>query len=207
MTVAISPRKTKPSVRRLTVDQFEAMPDTKGYELNRGLLVELNVGTESAWIAGEMFARLREFVRAHNLGWVLPPEAGYRCFAEDQQTVRKPDASFVPRGRFVDELLPKGFSTVPPALAVEVVSPSDKADQLELKLGQYLQAGVDLIWVLYPVSGAARVLRRQGAPSQLGPNDQLNGEGVLPGFAVRLGDLWPPSPTIPPAAVGIPPAP
>jgi Uma2 family endonuclease len=190
MTIAAS---VAPSLRRLTIDEFEQDFDGRGFELDDGLLVEMNVGLESAWIAGEIFARIRDVVRQKNLGWVFPPESGFKCFPEDAQAVRKPDVAFVRFGRFPDGQIPTGFSNAAPDLVVEVVSPGDRAVELERKLEQYQQAAIGLIWVIYPNTRSARIFRSQGTLSQVGADGYLDGEDVLPGFRVRLGELWPPS--------------
>jgi Uma2 family endonuclease len=49
---------------------------------------------------------------------------------------------------------------------------------------------VRLIWVVDPAKRIARVYRADGTESQLESGDALNGEDVVPGFALSLGQLW-----------------
>lgn len=189
MTIAAS---VAPSLRRLTVEEFEQDFDGRGFELDDGLPVEMNVGLESAWIAGELFARIREVVRQGNLGWVFPPESGFKCFPDGANAVRKPDVAFVRVGKFPDGVVPTGFSPAAPDLVVEVISPADRAINLERKLEEYQQAGIRMNWVIYPNTRSARIFRSNGTLAQLAADGYLDGEDLLPGFRVRLGDLWPP---------------
>ena len=179
-----------PSVRRMTAAEFEKS-DLRGFELDDGLLVEMNVGTESSWIGGEIFGQLWQHVRQHKLGWVFPQETAFNCFPDDADRVRKPDASFVRSGRLPEGRPPRGFCPVAPDLVVEVVSPNDGAEELDRKVTQYLSAGIQLIWVLYPETKSAHVTRLVGPPSILRNAEVLDGEGVVPGFSVSLDSLFP----------------
>src|SRR5579862_4808361 len=100
--------------------------DWKGYELVNGHLVEKEMGAVSSWVAGRIIRLLGASAEDCGLGWVLPPDTGYQCFSDDRQKVRKPDASFISRGRLPDDRLPDGHILIPPDLAVEVVSPNDR---------------------------------------------------------------------------------
>jgi Uma2 family endonuclease len=103
--------------------------------------------------------------------------------------VRSPDVSFVGRGRFEGEKIPAGFSPVAPDLAVEVLSPEDGPRAVLDKIGEYLQAGVRLVWVIDPERGAAAVYRSLTDVKELGSEGTLDGEDVVPGFACPLQDI------------------
>lgn len=103
--------------------------------------------------------------------------------------VRCPDVSFVARGRFDGEKVPEGFSPAPPDLAVEVLSPDDRSRYLLDKVGEYLDAGVRLVWVVDPRARPASVYRSLTAVRTLKEDDDLDGEDVLPGFRCRLSDV------------------
>ena len=176
-----------------TPEDLLDMPDGKSYELVRGQLVERNMGIESSWLGGRLLARLDRFCEEHESGWLFPADSGYQCFPHDPGLVRKPDASFIRRGRFKDNVLPKGWATIPPDLAVEVVAPNDRISDLEEKLSDYRQVGVPLVWVVYPECRSAMVYRRDGTVSRLLENDALSGEDVLPGFQCPVREILPPA--------------
>jgi Uma2 family endonuclease len=54
------------------------------------------------------------------------------------------------------------------------------------KIGQWLDAGVRLVWVIDPLHQHASIYRADGTMSIAGPADDLNGEDVIPGFRCPL---------------------
>ncbi len=177
--------------RRYTPEDLLAMPDGKNYELVDGQLVERGMGAESSLVGGKLFSRLDRFCEDRDLGIVWPADNGYECFPHAPGLVRRPDVSFVRRGRLPGDVSPDGWVKIPPDLAVEVVSPNDSAEQLEEKLEDYQKAGVPLLWVIYPKARKARVFRLAGPPAELEEDDVLSGEDVIPGFRCPLGEILP----------------
>ena len=138
---------TKP---QFTPEDLLAMPDGDRYELVDGQLVERTMGALSTYIAGELFLLLGAFCKGHCLGWVFPGECSYQCFPDAPKKVRKPDVSFIRRGRLPGERIPEGHVPIPPDLAAEVISPNDLAYETDKKVEEYLGAGVRLVWVVNP---------------------------------------------------------
>ena len=176
-----------------TPEDLLTLPDGDRYELIDGHLREKPMGWESSWIGGELHARLSTHCRQHNLGWVAPCDAGYQCFPNRPNLVRKPDVSFVRLGRFPNEQLPTGNARLAPDLAAEVVSPNDLAEEITEKVRDYLGAGVQLVWVVFPRARLVRVHRLDGSLAEVREDQPLNGEDVVPGFSCRVGDLLPPA--------------
>lgn len=176
----------------LTAEEFEQMTETKGAELIDGELREKQVGGESSYVNNEFGRAIGAFVREHSLGWVFDSECGYQCFPTHPRTVRKPDVSFVRRGRFPNERLPRGHVRIPPDLAVEVVSPGDTWYEVEEKVAEYLAVEVPLVWVVNPDCRTVHVYRPDGTVTRLRDTDVLTGGPVLPGFQVRVAELLPP---------------
>jgi Uma2 family endonuclease len=175
--------------RRYTPEDLLAMPDEKSYELVDGRLVERNMRAESSEVGGNLHARLHLFCRDHDLGKVWPADNGFQCFPHAPGLVRRPDVSFIKKGRLPGDVSPKGWIRIPPDLAVEVVSPSDTIEEFEEKLDDYHKAGVPLVWVIYPERRKARIFRVDGPPGVLGEGDELSGEDVIPGFRCPLREI------------------
>lgn len=177
------------ATHRLTIQEFEAMPLEGSWELVDGELVEVspNAGN-SGWISGRLFSRIERFVDAHQLGWAFPPETGFILF-NDRATVRSPDGAFI-RG---DRLAGPSASFVPvaPDLAVEVLSPTDRRSEARAKVTMYLQAGVELVWLVDPANSTITVFRADGSHEVLRIGDSLDGGDVLPGFSIPVSDLFP----------------
>jgi Uma2 family endonuclease len=178
-------------VHRYTPEDLLAMPDEKSYELVDGQLVERKIGAESSRVGGKLYSRLDQFCEDHGLGTVWPADNGFQCFPSGRRTVRRPDVSFVKSGRLPGDVPPDGWVRIPPDLAVEVVSPRDLVEELEEKLDDYRKVRVPLVWVIYPERRKARVFRLDGPPAELGEDDELSGEDVIPGFRCPLREVLP----------------
>jgi Uma2 family endonuclease len=109
--------------------------------------------------------------------------------ADRPDNVRSPDVSFVAAGRFPDERWPVGFAALAPDLAVEVLSPSDNSRDVLEKVGEYLNAGTRLVWVIDPETRMATVYRSPMDVRVIGESESLDGEDVVPGFTCPLKDV------------------
>ena len=183
---------TAVATRTLTVDEFLNLPDYDRYELVDGEPKEDMVSFESSWVGGQALHRIAGHLDDHPLGWVLGADQLFRLWPDSLQTMRKPDVAFVPYANAPRGPTPEPLITAVPALVVEVSSPSNTADDLDLKVVQFLEVGVRLVWVIYPRTRMAQVFRADGSTTRLQENDDLDGEDVLPGFKCRLSTALPP---------------
>jgi Uma2 family endonuclease len=103
--------------------------------------------------------------------------------------VRGPDvAVYEDASRFAD-LHPK-YGEVPPRLAVEVLSPDDRARNVTGKITDYLDNGVDLVWLIDPEDRQLTVFRRDRGPEVIRADGELTGDDFLPGFRCRVADFF-----------------
>jgi Uma2 family endonuclease len=116
----------------------------------------------------------------------------YRCFPNEPDRIRKPDVSFVRSDRLPGGRSPKGVFASRPDFAAEIVSPNDKVVELNEKLTDYKAAGIPLVWVLDPDAKTVQVRTPDGAVAEFEGDAVLTGDPVLPGFSVRVADLFPP---------------
>lgn len=174
-----------------TPEDLLTMPGGKNFELVNGRLVERCMGFLAGWIAGRLIRVLGNHCDPRRLGWVVGGDAGYQGFPDSPRTVRKPDVSFVRQGRFEEDQLPLGYTHVVPDLVAEVISPSDKYEEVAEKIEEYLRAGVRLVWVISPHNHTIHVYRTNGSVHVLREKDELDGEDVVPGFRYPVRDLFP----------------
>ncbi len=174
-----------------TPEELLAMPDAVDYELVNGQLVERSMGTLSSWIGGEIYGQLRNFVRERSLGWVFPADQGYQCFTDDPAKVRKPDVSFVAAARLSAGQIPEGYLRIAPDLAVEVLSPNERALEVEWKVREYLTAGVRLVWIVNPETRMVRIHRADRSVAEVQETEELDGEDVVSGFRTPVATLFP----------------
>ena len=83
----------------------------------------------------------------------------------------------------------KGFS-IPPELAIEVLSPTDAQSRVVDKAFAYLSAGTRLVWVLEPRSKTVTIYRSENDIALLTLEDTLTGENVVPGFVCPVVQLF-----------------
>ena len=85
-----------------------------------------------------------------------------------------------------------GLLKLAPDLAVEVLSPSESASELEEKLNDYRACGTPLIWVVDPVRRTVRIVAANAPVRWLSEGDTLDAGDVIPGFscAVALMTAW-----------------
>jgi Uma2 family endonuclease len=131
---------------------------------------------------------LANFVEAARLGDVLGAETGFHI-ASDPDTVRAPDVAFVCSERIPSER-PEGFFQGAPDLAVEVLSPNDKASEVNAKVQDWLDAGCRMVWVVDPATKTVSVYRSRTQIEVLGVSDTLPGGDVLPGFSLPLVEIF-----------------
>jgi Uma2 family endonuclease len=175
----------------LTLEEFERLPEEDEYllELVRGRLVrEPRPGGEHGLLAGELVGRLHYHVRLHGLGRVVT-ETGF-LLSEDPPTVRGPDVAFISAKRFPKAGAPSGFWRFAPDLAVEIVSSSNTATEIQEKVLEYLESGATLVWVVDPRIRTVTVFRSRTEVRVLTDGEILDGADVLPGFQLEVSELF-----------------
>lgn len=164
----------------------------KWTELVRGqLVVREPPGTWHGLVSSRLTYHLGRFVYDHSLGELCSQDTGFKI-ASNPDTVRAPDVAFVARER-VKDIARRGYAALTPDLVVEVLSPGDRAGEVMSRIGDWLDAGARLVWVVDPVRREARVHRPDGSLRVIDANGAgsgvLDGEDVLPGFSCPLAKL------------------
>ena len=164
--------------------------DKRLCELVDGTLVEKPVGYLESQVITRLVMYLGMFVYPRDLGVVAGADGTLRMASG---RVRLPDVSFVrtadlPGGRVPTEPIP----TLPPSLAVEVLSPSNTVREMRQKTEEYFASGSRLVWMIDPRRRTVAVF---DAPTDqptttLTESDNLDGGTVLPGFVLPIADLF-----------------
>ena len=156
-------------------------------ELVDGVLVEKTVGYYESHLAVQLIYFLAGFVRRHRLGIVVGSDGMMRLAPG---LVRIPDVSFVSWNQLPGRRVPRvPIADLAPDLAVEVISPSNTAREMERKLQDFLAAGVRLVWYVYPESQEVHVYAAERY-DVLTIEQELSGGDVLPGFGLPLRQLF-----------------
>ncbi len=138
-----------------------------------------------------LYSLLAAYSHGKQIGWVFPQDSGFQYDPAAPKKVRKPDAAFIRRDRLPESEWAKGFCGIVPDLAVEVVSPNDTFDEVDIKVEEYLRLGVHLVWVVSLQGRRVYVHRRDGTMSKVREGAELSGEDVVPGFRCRVRDIFP----------------
>jgi Uma2 family endonuclease len=160
------------------------------YEIINGQRVELpplgtlqnKLATEIAFFLTRLTRRRLGHTIQENL-FVLDAEANLQ---------RRPDVAFVSYERWPrQQPVPDTNAwAVVPNLAVEVVSPTNTANEIVTRVDEYFRAGVQLVWIVYPVVAQVYVYTSRSAISVVERAGQLEGGSVLPGFQLPLAELF-----------------
>ena len=172
----------------LTVEDFMRLAESVGtqdvrYELVEGELVTLPLGMLlHNLVRDNVLVALLEYVDGKKRGTVI----GMQPCQLFGSTVRTPDVAFFRAGRTIPlDRLPEGA----PDLAVDVVSPTNTAREMDQRVSDYFAAGCRRVWVVYPedhevyIHGLAGVTRRRS-------DDLLEDAELLAGFSVKVSSLF-----------------
>ncbi len=179
----------------MTTEELLAMPeDGIDRELSRGRLREREMtrrGRRHTRAGGAISKFLHDWLATQPdpRGEVLVGEAAFQLRKNPDTTVgidvayisaataaANPDDAFV-----IDGV---------PVLAVEILSPSDKQEDVLDKVRDYLDAGVPLVWIAEPVFRTVTVFRPGAEPELFNAKQMLRGEPHLPGFSVQVNSVF-----------------
>ncbi|MGD9892184.1 MAG: Uma2 family endonuclease [Dehalococcoidia bacterium] len=175
----------------MTADELLHMPDDGWkYELDRGELIRMSPsGSRSSRVSRRVGSKLDNYLDQNYVGTCGDADWGFRL-ASNPDLVRVPDIGFVRAERIPADGLPAGFWPGAPDLAIEVVSPTDRFANVLVKVREYLDAGTLLVWVIDPETRRAFIFRPGQEPEIVNADGELGGEDVVPGFVLRLADVW-----------------
>lgn len=172
-----------------TAEQLRSAPGLGRCELLRGELVMMSpAGFEHGRVVMRISGVLFEFLERHSLGVLLGAETGFQI-ARDPDTVRAPDVAFVSADR-VPATPVRGFLPGAPDLAVEVLSPDDRAGEVLSKVRDWLEAGCRRVWVADPRTETVTVYRSLSEITMLSGSDTLLDVELLPGFQTSVAGIF-----------------
>lgn len=177
--------------KRVTVEEFwefVELPENQGrrYELDEGVIVEMPPSRPiNSIVAMRIGHFLNVFVIPRNLGYITGADGGYRV---GPKKVRQPDVGFISKARLPN--IPERIELAPD-LAVELVSEED----ILKKAREYLTAGTKLVWAVYSDDREVLAMRLDADGKLITEifdiDATLTCEDVLPGFTLRVRDIFP----------------
>jgi Uma2 family endonuclease len=174
------------------------------YEVVDGKIVELPpMGILETEIGFALATALDRAVKAHRSGKVVS-ELLFRIDVV-RNLKRRPDLAFVSKARWpYGKRVPSAEAwDMVPDLAVEVVSDSNGANEVIVKVNEYFQAGSRLVWVVYTVVRQVYVYSSATDVHILAEQDELDGGEVIAGFCLPLRTLFEDEPDADPATTAV----
>lgn len=175
--------------RLATAEEFYRCPEgSRRFELVKGVIIPMSpTNYDHGLIVLKLGRLIGNFVAERELGDTLGAETGF-TLKRNPDTVRAPDVAFVSKIRRPATRM--GFVELAPDLVVEVVSPSDAPDEIQAKVEDYLDAGVKLVWLVYPRTQSVTVYRNLSEVRILRAPEALTADDLLPGFSLPIADLF-----------------
>jgi Uma2 family endonuclease len=174
--------------------QFEARPENQDrlFELIDGRIIEkMPASFLPAQVAATLIVKIGNYLAETPIGYVTGADGGYIMNDEGRKFI--PDVAYISKERLPE--IPEREAPVPPDLAVEVISPTDKVKVTQQKARMYLEAGTQLVWIVYPDDALIDVctLADDGDLKlhTLSADDILTGGDVLPNFNVPVNAIFP----------------
>jgi Uma2 family endonuclease len=182
------------TTKSMTAEEFFEWcrrPDNEGrrFELDRGEVVEMpSPGELHGILCGWISHLLWEYVLRRGAGAVSSNDTGL-LVESNPDTVRGPDVMLFAEGLPLERLNLR-FSTRLPLLVVEILSPTDRPNKTNRRVGQYLRRGVPLVWLVDPETRTVGVHQPGQIPVTLDETEELTGFDTLPDFRLRVTDLF-----------------
>jgi Uma2 family endonuclease len=170
------------------------LPDR--YEVVNGVIVEVPpMSGFSSEVANRIRDHLTVYAASRRNGRPRSDMLFRIPLPNDRTRSREPDVAYISFDRWPESRpLPYRGNPVDvvPELMVEVASPTDTAEELLAKAHEYLRAGANLVWVVFPLLRQVYAYTAQDAPPRVfGAADALDAGDVLPGFVAPMAGLFP----------------
>ncbi len=174
-----------------SLEAFLALPDKEGVrrELDQGEVIE--VGAPSRFhqrLVARILVLLDRACRNLDGRWEAAVGIGVKL---SDQVARQPDA-YLARTDTLDaaEVAPGNYYVGVPELVVEVVSPTDAAEEIHRKTHQYLGAGAGSVWLVYAESRHVIVFRADRSIVEYRAGETIEEPGVSSGLSVAVDEIF-----------------
>lgn len=99
--------------------------------------------------------------------------------------------AFVRADKYPSGRAPRRADATIPDYVAEIIAPTDAAAMVQEKVRDWLDAGVRLIWLIYPDTKEVVVIRADGSSQIVPRSGVLDGEDVLPGLSLPISSFMP----------------
>lgn len=184
------------ALRPMTTEELLAMPDDgMERELIRGELWERPMTVRNRWhtrIESKLAYLLWDWLlrQPEPRGAIHSGEVGC-ILRHDPDTTVGIDVVFISATTAVQEPDHTTLIDGVPILAAEILSPSEKQEEIDVRVNEYLTAGTPLVWVINPRFRTVTVYRPDREPELFNIHQELTAEPHMPGLRIRVAEIFP----------------
>ncbi|MEY3866538.1 MAG: hypothetical protein RLZZ338_429 [Cyanobacteriota bacterium] len=149
------------------------------------LIIMPPVGGDSGNREADLIIDLGIWNRQTNLGYTFSSSTVFKL---PNGADRSPDAAWIRRERYL-ALTPeqrRKFPPIAPDFVIELRSATDDLQILRAKMQEYMDAGVQLGWLINPQQQQVEIYRQGEDVEVRNLPTELSGEEILPGFSLSL---------------------
>jgi len=169
----------------VTVDELERTSLPYNAELYNGKVVFKMANYAHGKIQLRIGHHLELYLERNPIGEVVT-EANFRLWPNRPGESRIPDVAFVRKERS-----PQNWYRFPdgaPDLAVEIISPDEKSEEMMDKVDEYLERGAKMVWLVFPKKREVWVCTSLSVYQRV--RDVLTAPDLLPGFELPVSKIF-----------------
>ena len=184
---------TDVKTKLLTAEEFMAADLGDGtFELVRGEVIQVPpTMPEHGLICMNLVVALRDLRQARQVTATQLSNDSAVVTERGPDTVRGADISYYRHEQWPRSEVGSTLPPVHPDLVVEVYSPGNRSGKILEKVAEYLDAGIPLVWIVYPKSRKVMMYRSVDEPPDVLKQDAvIENLPELPGFRCPVADFF-----------------
>ena len=184
----------KPFIDRISETDLEQLcqenPEARLETNAEGQLIIMSpTGSESGKFNISLAAQVWNWNNQTKSGIVFDSSTGFKL---SNGAVRSPDVSWVAIDKWnsLSKQQQRKFAPIAPNFVIELMSPTDELSELQNKMKEYMECGIELGWLINPDEKQVEIYRQQEEPEILNNPQTLLGEHILPDLIIDLQDIF-----------------
>jgi len=175
----------------ITAEELYQISDRdRVHELIRGVVQRRPpLGYDEGRLLGNLQFLLQSFVFKQRRGVVVGGRCGF-LLAQRPDTVRAARIAYIQSSRSEIAVERGPFYPGAPDLAIEVISLSDRAGEIEEKVRDWLSHGCRVVWLVNPIARLVTVYRGPTAVQVFTADNTLVEPELLPSFELQVSQIF-----------------
>lgn len=144
-------------------------------------------GAEHGIVCANIIHIIKQYLEQHPIARCFAPGTGFNV---KDDVIRTPDVAVVRNERMPPGGLPIGVFPGSPDIAVIVVSPTDKFDEITAAVRDYFETGTRRVWIVRPRVKMVTVHRSEQDVQIVAETQMLNANDIMPGLEIPLAKMF-----------------